>query len=205
MARPRNTDERRRQIAEALKMVMAKQGYDGTSIAEIAATANLRKGLVHYHFEKKLDILLEVLELLDESHYQNLERALASCYGPAQELEAFVRFHLALEQADRETLACWLTLSGEALRQVRVRGPFAGALSRTVERLRKIIRRGVTAGELRCARPQVAASALVAAIQGYFVLAATAPGVIPRGSAAGAVLEMATGLLSPSRPFSSRP
>jgi TetR/AcrR family transcriptional repressor of bet genes len=49
-----------------------------------------------------------------------------------------------------------------------------------------------------------AASALVAAIQGYLVLAATARSVIPRGSAATSTKRMAEGLLRPSRPLTKK-
>jgi TetR/AcrR family transcriptional repressor of bet genes len=48
-----------------------------------------------------------------------------------------------------------------------------------------------------------AASALVATIQGYFVLAATARSLIPKGSAASSTKKMAEGLLRPARPFPS--
>jgi TetR/AcrR family transcriptional repressor of bet genes len=51
----------------------------------------------------------------------------------------------------------------------------------------------------KCDRPDEAASALVALIQGYFVLAATARNTIPRGSAAASAKRMAEGLLRPSR------
>ena len=58
MPRPSNTDERRAQIADALKRVMARKGYDGATVNDIAAEADLTPGLVHYHFRNKLEILL---------------------------------------------------------------------------------------------------------------------------------------------------
>jgi len=204
MPRPTNTDERRAQIARGLRAVMARQGYDGASIADVAAAAGLAPGIVHYHFASKLEILLAVLADLDASHEAALDGALAGCAGPIEAVRELIRFHLALDRADPETLACWVTLGGEALRQPRVRKAFAASLEKTTRRLAGIIRRGAAARVFRCARPDAAAAALVASIQGYFVLAATAPGTIPRGSAASAVLRMATGLLAPSRPLDPR-
>jgi len=61
MARPSNTDERRLQIMGALVKVMAKRGYDGASVADIARAARLTPGLVHYHFKNKQEILLAAL------------------------------------------------------------------------------------------------------------------------------------------------
>jgi TetR/AcrR family transcriptional repressor of bet genes len=205
MARPSNTDERREQITRALRQVMAKKGYDGASIADVASVAGLAPGLVHYHFKNKLEILLGVVKDLSETHDASLTLALEEAGGdPVREVAAFIDFHLALDSADPETLACWITISGEALREPRVRRSFDAALGRMVETLTSIVQRGLEAKDLRCEDAKSVACALVAAIQGYFVLAATAPTLVPRGSAAPAVRAMATGLLSPSRPLKAR-
>src|SRR5262245_32683181 len=92
-------------------------------------------------------------------------------------------------------------LSGEALREPKVRVGFAKALETRVARLAGIIGRGVEQKRFRCDSVDAAASALVATIQGYFVLAATARAVIPRGSAAASTKQMAEGLLRPARGF----
>ncbi|HEY3356824.1 MAG TPA: TetR/AcrR family transcriptional regulator [Polyangia bacterium] len=203
MPRPSNTDERRQQIVHALMQVMAKKGYDGASVADIAAAAGLTPGLVHYHFKNKLEILLGVLATLTSEHDTRLAAALAPAGDdPVAATAAFIDFHLGLgAHADPAALACWITLSGEALRQAQVRRAFATAITALVDGLSELIRRGVQARRFRCARPEAAASALVAAIQGYFVLAATAREVIPRGSAATSVKSMADGLLRPTRPL----
>jgi TetR/AcrR family transcriptional repressor of bet genes len=63
--------------------------------------------------------------------------------------------------------------------------------------LAAILRQGKSDKLFRCDDPLVDAAALVAAIQGYLVLAATARSVIPRGSAAASTKAMADGLLKP--------
>jgi TetR/AcrR family transcriptional repressor of bet genes len=120
---------------------------------------------------------------------------------PAADVAAFIDFHLGLgADADPEALACWILLGGEALRQPRIHVEYEKALRGWVDRLAGLIRRGVEQRAFRC-DPGAAASALVAAIQGYFVLAATARDVIPRGSAAASAKRMAEGLLHPARPL----
>src|SRR5262245_38836428 len=206
MPRPSNTEERRAQITGALVKVMARRGYDGASVADIARAARLTTGLVHYHFENKREILLAALQDLVATHDAGLEARLAEAGGdPAAEVAAFLDFHLGLgADADPETLACWILLSGEALRENKVRVEFEKALAATATRLASVIRRGVELGVFACDHAESAASALVASIQGYFVLAATARKIIPRGSAAKSAKQMAEGLLRPSRPFTSR-
>ena len=203
MPRPSNTDERRLQITDALVKVMAKRGYDGASVADIARAARLTPGLVHYHFDSKQEILLAALGDLVARHDARLDARLgAAGANPIAELGAFIDFHLGLgADADPEALACWILLSGEALREPKVRVRFERALQGMVARLAGLIRQGVEQRVFVCDSVDEAAAALIALIQGYFLMAATARTTIPRGSAAVSAKRMAEGLLRPSRPL----
>lgn len=196
MARPSNTGERREQIAGGLLKVMARKGYEGASVAEIAAAAKLTAGLVHYHFGSKQEILLHALGSLVHKHQAWLDQRLALAGGdPAAEVSAFIDVHLGLgADADPEALAVWVILSGEALRQSEVRSAYRKALTSWTKQLAAIIRRGVEA-KVFSAEPEEAAAAIMATIQGYFVVAATARSLIPRGSAGRSTKAMVMGLL----------
>jgi TetR/AcrR family transcriptional repressor of bet genes len=116
-------------------------------------------------------------------------------------LLAFIDFHLGLgADADKEALACWILLSGEALRDEQVRTALERALAATAGELTTVIAQGVRQGGFSCEEPAAAAGALLATIQGYFVLAATARSLIPKGSAAAATRRMAAGLLQTAAP-----
>jgi TetR/AcrR family transcriptional regulator, transcriptional repressor of bet genes len=199
MGRPSNTAERREQIAAALLRVMATQGYERATIGDIARVAELTPSLIHYHFENKQAILLEALHHLAARHAAGLERRLAdAALGARAELDAFIDFHLGLgADADPEALSCWVLMSGEAMREPVVRVEYERALADLAARLIRILRRGAADGAFACPEPDAAASALIAAIQGYFVLAAAARPLIPRGTAAACVKRMADGLLTP--------
>lgn len=205
MARPSNTAERQQQITRALVKVMARRGYDGASIADIAKAARLTPGLVHYHFKNKQEILLAALRDLTARHDHNLALRIDTAQGdPVAEIAAVIDYHLGLgADSDPEALACWILLSGEALRERKVQAAFAKALEATASRVADVIRRGKAKKLFACDSAEAAASALVATIQGYFVIAATAREVIPRGSAASCTRRMAEGLLRPIRPFPS--
>jgi len=206
MARPSNTDERRAQITGALVKVMAKRGYDGASIADIAKAAGLTPGLVHYHFESKQEILLAALRDLSLRHTAALAARLGEKEAdPMARVEAFIDFHLGLgADADPDSLAMWILLSGEALRDERVRLEFTKAIEQTRDVLFDLVQGGAEQQLFACDSAEAAASALLALIQGYFVLAATARPLIPKGSAALSAKSMAEGLLRPKRPFAKR-
>jgi TetR/AcrR family transcriptional repressor of bet genes len=200
MPRPSNTDERRAQIVHGLIAVMAKHGYDGASIADVAKRAGLAPGLVHYHFKNKLEILIEVVRALAAGHTTAVDAALANVDEPTAQLQAFIDVHLGTGQhANPAALACWVIVTAEAVRQPRIHREVERVLGEMADRLTAIITRGQAAKQFGAVDARAAAAALLATIQGYFVLAATAREVIPAGSAATATQHMAWGLLNPTR------
>ncbi len=200
MARPSNKAERRNQIARALLKVMAKAGYERASVADVAKVAKIAPGLIHYHFENKLEILLVAIDELARDYDERLVRHLKGANRePKKELRAFVEAHLHVgREADPDALACWIDISGEALREPRVKRAFARVMNGAAERLRDILERGTAAHSFSCEEPDVAATAILAVIQGYFVLGATARQLVPRGSAARATMAMCEGLVAPT-------
>ncbi|MCK6549205.1 TetR/AcrR family transcriptional regulator, partial [Myxococcota bacterium] len=175
MGRPSNTDQRRAEITAALQRVMAVRGYDGASIADVAREAGLAPGLVHYHFANKLEILLALQAALVARHEAALDEALAGAGDdPLRAIGAFLDHHLALgPTADPDALACWVMLAAESIREPRVREGHAAALARLSDRLTKVLRAAANERPLTT-KPAAAAAALLAAIQGYYLLAATA-------------------------------
>ncbi len=216
MPRPSNTSDRRAQIIDALIAVMATQGYDGASIGDIARHAGLAPGLVHYHFSSKLEILVEAVRTIAARHEAALdarsaggsvreragdsvrERAGDSVRerDPVRELVAFIDVHLGLgAHAAPDLLACWVLVVAEALREKRVRTEVERVLTSLRARVVDILERGNAAKVFACADVPAAAAALIAIVQGYFAVAATARDVIPSGSAARSTIRMMEGLV----------
>lgn len=206
MTRASNTDDRRAQIVDALITVMAKHGYDGASIGAIARKAGLAPGLVHYHFDNKLEILLAAVRKIAAEHNGALDSALAGIDDPRRALATFVDVHLGLgAHANATALACWVLIIGESLREKRVRHEVELVLARLTTRINDILARGITANIFDCDL-DAAAAGILAAIQGYFTLAATSRALIPPGTAATTTLQMIEGLVgSRLTPRESKP
>jgi TetR/AcrR family transcriptional repressor of bet genes len=206
MARPKNTDARRAQIVDGFLRVMAQRGYDGAAMSAVAEAAELTPGLIHYHFTDKEAVLVAAVEVLGARHLARLDAALAAAGArPGPQLTALIDAHLGLgAHADPEALACWLAMGAEATRRPAVAAPYRAVMAAVAARVRAVVDAGVAAKRWAPAEPEAAATAILAAIQGYFALAAAAPGLIPRGSAARAVAEMAQGVLRAKRPLPAR-
>lgn len=54
--------DRRAQILDAARAVLGRQGYAATSTKDIAREAGVAPGLLHYYFDSKEEILIEVVE-----------------------------------------------------------------------------------------------------------------------------------------------
>lgn len=193
MPRPSNTEERRQQIVAGLLKVMSERGYERASVGEIAKAAGLSPGLVHYHFSGKQEILLTLVEQLAAQARQRVATRLERVKGPdaRARVDAFVDAFLATgDDAAPAAVASWVTISAEAIRQPEVQAIYEQVVRADLEHLTSLV--AAVAGRRKA--PELAAG-LFAAVQGYFVLAASVPGLVPAGSAASTVKRMAAGLL----------
>jgi AcrR family transcriptional regulator len=59
--RPNLPSDNRAKILEAAFAVLSRQGYENTSIKDIAEDAGVAQGLVHYYFKSKQQLVLAVL------------------------------------------------------------------------------------------------------------------------------------------------
>ncbi|MCC6806276.1 MAG: TetR family transcriptional regulator C-terminal domain-containing protein [Deltaproteobacteria bacterium] len=196
MPRPSNTDERRAQIVAGMRHVIAKVGYERASVADIAKAARLTPGLVHYHFKSKLEILEVLTSELVRERAAQLRDKLASAGAADRALDVFIDHYLRPgKDADPEALACWIVLSAEALREPKIKRAVALSVHETVAQVEDILRAGIAAKVFKKSDTGAAAAALVALIQGYYIVAATAEGATPRGTAAETAKKMMRGLL----------
>ncbi len=62
MGRKKNQEEKKIKILEALHKCLQEKPFDQTSIKEIAKTAGVNHGLLHYYFKNKEDILLRYID-----------------------------------------------------------------------------------------------------------------------------------------------
>lgn len=195
MARPSNRNERRREILDAFRQVMAERGYAGATIAEVARVAGLRQGLVHYHFESKLAILLALLDELARG-IEARTAARFSGHSPKEALAAFIDAHVAPgEDADPSAVACWVTIGIEAVRQPEVRGAYAEAVGAELQRLELLVSSCLLDRGRPTDQAPVIGAAIYAGIQGAYQLSTTVPELVPRGFSAPSLHALAARLI----------
>lgn len=171
----RNSEARRQQIAEALMVVMAEQGYARATVARIARQAGLAPGLVHYHFADKAEILAEMVDLLGA---RLAARIAAADAEPWAAVDAWVDGMLDPATGDLAAAGAWASVGGEALHQPAVRARYADWLSRLRDDLSaRLAAAGVADAPDR-------ATGAVTWVEGFLHVGLSAPGFVAPGSAA---------------------
>src|SRR5205807_8640370 len=97
----------REKILNAAFTVLSRQGYENTSIKEIAEEARVAQGLVHYYFKTKQLLVLDVLAFVCQKVALGVE-------GEAGALEAFEQTKTMLQDS-RDSNGLYTQLIGGSL------------------------------------------------------------------------------------------
>jgi AcrR family transcriptional regulator len=97
-------DDKTTTILNAAIKIFADKGYQYATIAEIAKEAGISKGLIHFYFESKLDLILSViLSFLEHVNKINAKK-LIDVNSPVDSLKAVFETFQELLLKDEENL-----------------------------------------------------------------------------------------------------
>lgn len=198
MARERNTEQRREQIVNAMIKVVAEKGYERASITAIADTAGLTSGLVHYHFKRKLEILICALATIESELNQRISKMQESASNAEEALVAHVDAYVRLgEDASPANIQCWVAICAAALNESEVKEATDAVIGRTLTQLTGAIDAVWTERQLNVppADTQAVAAGIFSAIHGAYTLVTTAPTVFPLGFASPTLQTLCRALL----------
>jgi TetR/AcrR family fatty acid metabolism transcriptional regulator len=144
---PQRMQDRYDAILDAAKGAFADKGFEGTSIADIARTAQISDGLVYRYFRNKRELLYEVLRKFYERILLDLETQVFKHDGFSARLEALIRRHLEVFVSDTDL--CRLFIS-----EVRTASDYEGSSIQELNRLYtsvliRIVKDAVKTSEVR--------------------------------------------------------
>lgn len=83
------------EILEAAAHAFSKNGYDGTSLAEIAKAVGIKTPALYYHFKSKNEILYAYLQRCAEEVTAPVQQAVAEAgANPVDQLRAYVKSYI---------------------------------------------------------------------------------------------------------------
>lgn len=186
MGRPSLKEQRRAEIVSVFAEVLAEHGYEGATVAAVAARAGIAPGLVHHYFTDKAELLESLLDEL-VSRFRHRVGAREAGGDP---LLAYAEGAVALDgTADLVAARCWVGLFAEAVRHPAL---FA--------RVRRLVDVEILAIQRRSGGrlSEQDAAAVLAFVIGALVLGAFAPRKTA-GFAARALRSLVQGLLEKKR------
>jgi AcrR family transcriptional regulator len=136
------TRERIRREAAAL---FRRKGFNGTSMAELAANVGVTKSSLYHHFPSKQALLSEIIELTVDRVTPLVEKVAASDRPASERLRAAVEIHTVEAIRDRDAVACFIE-EGRYLRPDLMEAHLAKR-DRYEQIFRRMFDEGVEAGE----------------------------------------------------------
>ncbi|MGH3692583.1 MAG: TetR/AcrR family transcriptional regulator [Pseudonocardiaceae bacterium] len=164
---PKQVDHtaRRRAIADALWRVVAREGFEGVSLRQVAAEAGVSMGMVQHYFRTKEQMLLFALDTMEERAGARFAAELARLPDPPPPraaVRAFLVQLLPLDEARREEGHSLYALLAGGLRH----GGLGQRLRIGMGQLREFITGQVVAAGKVTSDPEVAAATLMALTDG---------------------------------------
>lgn len=170
-------------LIEATQELLWERGYVGTSPKAIQQRAGAGQGSMYHHFAGKPDLALAAIDRTSAQMRETAERVLATP-GPAY--ERISRYLLRERDVLRGCPVGRLTMDPDVVASDELRAPVEETLAWLRERLTGVVQEGLDNGEFTpgLVAGEIAA-AIVATVQGGYVLA--------RASGSGAAFDSAVG------------
>lgn len=103
MSRETLTDSRQEILRTAARLFQ-QQGYDATSMNDVAAALKLSKGGLYHHFQSKDEILYNLMDHAMNITQERVVNAVRGIADPEERLRTLIRLHIGvvLSASDRE-------------------------------------------------------------------------------------------------------
>jgi AcrR family transcriptional regulator len=161
------TDERRRQILVGIFHAVVKSGYANCTITEISEAANLSRGILHYYFKSKKEMLLELMTSLGNVHYDGLVRIIEETEDVREKLKSIVRFQYMDESKPfHDTAGVWVEFWGQVPHDPEVREVIRTIQTRLRDLISGLIESGMEQGVFRPVDPRNTASVIMSMMEG---------------------------------------
>lgn len=147
---------RREQILDAMEPLVARQGWEHTTFAEICRAAGISNRVLTYHFRDKDDLLFAVFERVARRIRENLEPQMPE-ETPFMEKLALMMHNPATQQEKRQRSLLFLHLMAQAAVRPEIATRLHEFMCDMHAYLREEIARDVAAGRIH-ADPESAAA-----------------------------------------------
>jgi AcrR family transcriptional regulator len=158
--------ERKDQIVRATVECITKHGYHNFSMQDVARTAGVSKGIIHYYFLNKDELMMSVLDKVAGDIEAVLASEMQSLTDPKRKLEVFIDVCFDIVRNTKEFYQVNMDFWTQINQKEEVRKVIARHYSKFRDSAQTVIKEGVANGAFRQVDPREYASYVVAVIDG---------------------------------------
>ncbi len=158
--------ERKDQIVRATVDCITKYGYHNFSMQDVARTAGVSKGIIHYYFLNKDELMMSVLDKVAGDIEGVLATEMQSLTDARRKLEVFIDVCFDIVRSTKEYYQVNMDFWTQINQKDDVRKVIARHYAKFRESAAVIIREGVGSGVFRQVEPKEYASYVIAVIDG---------------------------------------
>jgi len=158
--------ERKDQIVRATVECITRNGYSNFSMQDVARTAGVSKGIIHYYFLNKEELMMSVLEKVAGDIEGVLQSDMASIKDARRKLEIFVEVCFDIVRSTREYYQVNMDFWTQINQKEEVRRAIARHYANFRETCAIVIREGVQQGVFKQVDAGNYSSIIIAIIDG---------------------------------------
>ncbi|MBN2494219.1 MAG: TetR family transcriptional regulator C-terminal domain-containing protein [Deltaproteobacteria bacterium] len=158
---------RKKQILEGLFAAIARKGFSACSVRDVARESGLACGALHYYFENKEQMLVELMRSLGERHLAGLREYRDRFEDPLDRILAVFRYHLVPDdEPSLERTRVWIEYWGYGVEAPELRGVISEIQAAIRADIRADVQAGVRRGLFGSVDPEAAAVLLLSLVEG---------------------------------------
>ena len=160
----KRTKIRRRQIVDIIRNIISSKGIEYVTISEIADRIGTTKGAIYRHFKNKRDILSLLIDNIEETLMEALDKALVN-KDPVLNLKNVLLAHLTYARERRET-SFIVIMGAMQFGDVSIRKKISRLIQKYLRKIEKIFMSAIKLGLVKeDMNPEVSAIAFLGLIQ----------------------------------------
>ena len=161
--------KRRAEIIEATFFCIALKGYSKITMQDIADSAGVSKGVIHYYFRNKEELFLSVFEKLIGDLDAHIARRVEQVETPPEQIRAIITAVFEKIRGNKKFQIVLLDFWAHSTRNATLKKANSNQYGRYRHIAKKIIADGIKQGYFRNCDPGQVASALIGLIEGLLI------------------------------------
>ena len=143
MSRSDVAEERKDQIVKATIHCITQHGYDNFSMQDVARKAGVSKGIIHYYFLNKDDLMMSVLCRISKDIHEVVLHELENYSTPEEKLRIFIEKCLEIIQNTRAYYQVSIDFWPQVIQKNEVRSIFQSHYNRLRKICIEILEQGI--------------------------------------------------------------